>query len=339
MLKSRFLRSVLIAIGCTAFMLPSAQAKNVKMRLGTVYASTHTVTDAARSFADEIKDRTDGRIQISIFPDSQLGGDVAMSRELSRGSLDMAFLNPNSLAGIDQRFDFHQLPYIVHNFDEADKIFFNPDGIIQTNMSEVLTDHNMIPLAFFENEFRALTNSKRPVNTIDDIDGLKLRIVSSEAFKVFFEELNVYPVAMPFHELFTALQQGTVDGQDNGSGMTYNSRLFEAQKYMTKLNHAYAIGAVVVSKRAWSRLSEEDQAVFKEVAEKVSAQQVISSREMNQEYYNNIAAAGVEIVELTPENLEPFAEAGKRAWVKLEDVYGKERIETLRAELDAMRAK
>jgi len=312
-------------------------AKPVKLRLGTVYASGHTVVQAAHAMAEEVKARTDGRVTISVFPDSQLGGDVAMGREISRGSLDMAFLNPNSLAGLDPRFDFHQLPYIVRNFDEADRIFFNPDGIIQKNMSEVLNDHKMRPLAFFENEFRALTNSRREVLSINDVKGLKLRIVSSEAFKVFFEELDVYAVAMPFPELFTALQQGTVDGQDNGPAMTYNSRLFEAQKHMTILNHAYAIGAVVISHRSWSRLSDEDKKIIEEVAVKVAAEQVPANRRMTDEYLANIEKAGVKIHRLSDEQLKPFTEAGDRAWAKLEKTYGKEKIETLRAELTAMR--
>lgn len=329
-LASMFMGALLLTSG-------AVQAKDMKLRLGTVYASGHTVVEAAHAMAAEVKERTDGRITISVFPDSQLGGDVAMGREISRGSLDMAFLNPNSLAGLDSRFDFHQLPYIVRNFEEADQIFFNPDGIIQKNMSEVLNDHKMKPLAFFENEFRALTNSEREVRTMDDIEGLKLRIVSSEAFKVFFEELGVYAVAMPFPELFTALQQGTVDGQDNGPAMTYNSRLFEAQKFMTILNHAYAIGAVVISERAWNRLSDEDKQVLQEVAVKVTAEQVPKNRQMSDEYLANIEKSGVQIHRLSDEEMAPFVDAASRAWAKLEKTYGKEKMETLRGELNAMR--
>lgn len=333
--KMKFLAPIFL--GALLGMGGAVQAKEVRLRLGTVYASGHTVVEAAHAMAKEVNERTDGRVKISVFPDSQLGGDVAMGRELSRGSLDMAFLNPNSLAGLDPRFDFHQLPYIVRNYDEADRIFFNPDGIIQKNMSEVLMDHKMKPLAFFENEFRALTNSEREVRSMDDIAGLKLRIVSSEAFRVFFEELGVYAVAMPFPELFTALQQGTVDGQDNGPAMTYNSRLFEAQKFMTILNHAYAIGAVVISDRAWNRLSDEDKQVVQEVAVKVAAEQVPKNRQMSDEYLANIEKSGVKIYRLSDEEMAPFVEAAARAWDKLEKTYGKEKIETLRAELVAMR--
>lgn len=315
---------------------PAADAASLKLRLGHVFAIDSPVDQASQSFAKLLKERTHGEVEVAVFPNSQIGGDESLARDLTRGSLDLAFVNPGSLSGLDPLLDFHYLPYIVTSFEEADKIFYNPKGILQTTLREAMAKHRMETLGFFELEFRAVTNSKKPVEKPADLEGLKLRVPGSAGIRDFFIAAGSQAVAMPFPELFTALQQGTVDGQDNGASITYNSRLFEAQKYMTTTNHVYAMGAIAASQRLWGRLSEEQKQIFRQTAEEVAAQEIQVNRKLNADYLKKIAEGGVKVTTLSPEALTGFRAVADKVWTKLEPVYGKDRIAALREEVKAL---
>lgn len=325
-------------LAAMAIAMPSpAHAEALKFRLGHVFATNSPVDQASQAFARLVKERTGGQVAITVFPNSQLGGDEALARDLSRGSLDFAFLNPGSLAGLDRLLDIHYLPYIATTFDEVDKIFYNPEGVLQTTLRETLQKHRMHTLGFFELEFRAVTNSLRPVRALADLRGMKLRVPGSSGIQGFFEAAGAQAVAMPFPELFTALQQGTVDGQDNGASITFNSRLFEAQKFMTQLNHVYAMGTITASNRAWGRLSEEQKKIVADTAVEVAREQIANNRKLNAQYLKGIADGGVQVTELTAEQLAAFRKVADTVWEKLKPHYGAERVDRLRAEIAEVR--
>jgi tripartite ATP-independent transporter DctP family solute receptor len=315
-----------------------ASAEEVKMRLGHVFAINSPVDEASKEFARLVGERTKGEVQVAVFPNSQLGGDEALARDVSRGSIDLAFLNPGSLAGLDPLLDIHYLPYIATNFKEADAIFYNPNGILQKTLRTTLAKHKMQTLGFFELEFRAVTNSKQPVQTVADLKGLKLRVPGSAGIKGFFEAAGSQAVTMPFPELFTGLQQGTVDGQDNGASITFNSRLFEAQKFMTTTNHVYAMGAVTASDRSWAKLSPAQQKVLQDTATEVTAKQIQKNRDLNADFLKKIAAGGVKVTVPSPAAFAEFQRVGQTVWEKLTPVYGAERVQALRDEIKKVRA-
>ena len=323
-----------LAVAVGGLFSVTAHAADVKARLGHVFAIGSPQEIASQEFAELVKERSDGKIEIAVFPAGQLGGDEALGRELARGSLDFAFLNVGGLTGLDPMLDFHYLPYIVDSHELADKILYNESGVLQTATRETLIKRRIQPLAFYELEFGALTNSKHPVRTLEDVKGLKIRIPSVINIKELFDSAGAQTVTIPFPELFTALQQGTVDGQDNGPGLTYNSRLFEAQQYMTLTNHRYAMGAVSVSQRLWDRLSESERTMLRDTASEVAARQIERNRNLNREFIEKIRAAGVEVVELDEQEMAKFRKLGRAQWDKRASVYGAERISALRAELE-----
>lgn len=218
-LKKSKLAAILGAAAVAMSLQAASAGAATKLRLGHVFAINSPVDQASQDFAKLVKERTKGEVEITVFPNSQIGGDESLARDLARGSLDLAFINPGSLSGLDPLLDIHYLPYIVTSFDEADKIFYNPNGILQKTLRETMVKHRMQPLGFFELEFRAVTNSKHAVEKPADLQGLKLRVPGSAGIRDFFIAAGAQAVAMPFPELFTALQQGTVDGQDNGASI------------------------------------------------------------------------------------------------------------------------
>ncbi len=326
-------RALAIAVSIAA-ALPVATAQT-KARLGHVFAQGTPADMASHKFAALVKERTNGEVQITVFPNNQLGSDEALGRDLNRGTVEFAFLNPGSLAGLDPLLDIHYLPYIASTYEQVDKILYNPNGILQKTLNAALSKQNMLPLAYFELEFRAVTNSKRPVASPADLKGLKVRVPGSASIRSFFEVAGAQTVTMPFSNLFVALQQGTVDGQDNGAGLTYSSRLFEAQKYMTLTNHVYAMGTVTASQRFWSRLSEKQREVITQAAREAAAEEIKSSRAMNSEYLEKIAASGVKVTRLKPEEMAEFVKVGQIGWERLTSTYGTDRIRALKEEIAA----
>ena len=319
-----------------AFAAPNL-ALAEKASLGHVFPAGDAADTASKQFAELIKERTNGEVEITVFPNGQLGSDESLGRDLTRGAIEFAFLNVGSLTGLDPLLDIHYLPYIVTTNDEADRIFYNPDGILQRTLNESLEAHRIVPIGYFELGFRAVTNSKHPVNTVEELQGLKIRVPGSAAIQSFFEAAGSQVVTMPFTNLFVALQQGTVDGQDNGASLTYNARLFEAQRYMTLTNHTYAMGAIAVSKRFWDRLSPETQGIIKETATEVAADQIAASRTATEDFVTKIEAGGVAVVRLDGAAMTSFVDAGHKGWDALIPVYGEERISDLRGELEAIK--
>jgi tripartite ATP-independent transporter DctP family solute receptor len=335
--KSNFVASLSLALALASTILPAAAQDVVKARMGHVFATNSTMDQAAQEFAKRVDERTNGRIKIAVFPANQLGGELAQARELSHGSLELALLNPGSLAGLNPLLDMHYLPYIASDFEAVDATFYNPTGILQTTLREQLAKLRIETLGFFELEFRAVTNSSRPVETPSDLNGLKLRVPGSSAIKAFFEDAGTQVVVMPFSELFTALQQKTVDGQDNGASITYESRLFETQKYMTLTNHVYAMGTVAASSRFWSKLSDADKKLLTETAEEVTKQQIQKNRELNAQFVQKLEDSSIEVIRPSEEAMAAFEKLGQGVWDKLAKTYGAERIATLRQEAAAAR--
>src|SRR5690606_8861270 len=169
------------------------------------------------------------------------------------------------------------------------------------------------------------------VATVADLAGLKLRVVPSQSLKLFFEKAGSQVVVLPFTEVFTALQQGTVDGQENGVILTHQARFFEAQKYVTLSNHSYVMSTITASTRALDRLSEEDQALLAEIGDEVGKWQVKRNRDNVASALEELRAAGVEILELTPAAVQGFRDLAEEVWNELTPVYGQERVDALRA--------
>lgn len=310
--------------------------ESVTFRLGHIFPVDSVKDQAAKMFAERIEEETDGEVKIDVYPASQLGGDEVLAQDISRGTLEMSFLNQGSLSGLDEMLDFHYLPFIVTSNEEADEIFYG-DGIIPEIMTDTLAEHNMTTLGFFENEFRGVSNSERAVSSIDDLKGMKLRVPGSQAIKGFFEEAGSQAVVMPFNELYLALQQGTVDGQDNGLLLTGDSKFQEVNKFYTLLNHVYASGSIVINTEKFDALTEEQKEVFKEVGQEVQEWQLENNRKASADYIQMFEEAGVEVTELTDEQVKEFQEFGLSQWDNYAETYGAENIQKLKEEIEAIK--
>ncbi|NMG29800.1 TRAP transporter substrate-binding protein [Aromatoleum evansii] len=327
------LKKLLLSVaGAAALALTSltAAAQDVSWRLAHVFPEQSSVGEAANMFAKLAAERSNGRIKIAVFPSGQLGGDEAIGRELVRGTIEMGFVNPNSMVGMDPLFDFHILPFIATSYADADRIYYGEDNILRQTLRETIERNRMKILGYFENDFRAISNSKRPVKTVDDLKGLKLRVVPSQSLKMFFEKAGSQVVIMPFPELFTALQQGTVDGQENGVILIKQARFYEAQKHVTLLNHSYVMSTITASQRALGKLSPADQELLQSIGKEVGEWQVKRNRANSKVALDELRKAGIEIHEPTAQEIAQFRALGEKVWAEMTPVYGEKRIAELR---------
>lgn len=340
---SSILAAILLLSGCSGGeATPKEEASQggesgtITCSLGSVAAETSVQIEAAKMFADKVSEYTNGAIKINVFPAGQIGSDESMAEDLERGNLEFAFLNQGSCAGLDQMFDFHYLPFIARNYEEADQLFYG-DGIVPQTLKETFEKHNITVLGWYENEFRGLSNSKKEVKTAADLAGLKLRVPGSAAIKGFFEEANAQTVTIAMTELYTALQQGTVDGQDNGILITHDNKLEEKNQYYTYLKHVYAMSGIVVSDTTWDKLSDEQKEAVKKAATEVQDWQVQATRDQIDEYIAEMKANGVTFTELSDEDIATFVEVADRVWEKMKPIYGEDKIEALKAEVAKVR--
>ena len=313
-----------------------AGVSGVTYSLGSVAAETSNQIEAAKMFAQKVNEYTNGAITINVFPASQLGSDESMCEDMARGALEFSFLNQGSCAGFDQMLDVHYLPYIARNYEEADKLYYG-DGIIPTTLKNTLKSHGITVLGWYENEFRGLSNSVREVKTAEDCKGMKLRVPGSAAIKDYFTELGVQCVTLSMGELYTALQQGTVDGQDNGVLITHDNMLDEINQYYTYTKHVYAMSAMAVSDVIWEQFSPEQQEAVKKAAAECQEWQVKKTRDQIDSYLADMESKGVKVHQLTDDEIATFAAVAERTWENMRKVYGDDVINKLKEEVAAVR--
>jgi TRAP-type C4-dicarboxylate transport system substrate-binding protein len=239
------------------------------------------------------------------------------------------------MAGMDHLLDFHYLPYIVTDYAQADELYYG-DGIIPQTMTETLAEHDIRALGWYELEFRGFSTSKGEAATPSDIAGQKVRVPGSAAISAFFEAIGAQPVTVPFPELYAALQQRTVDGQDNGLLITVDNRLYETNPFYTLTRHVYASGTIAASETVWQSLSDEEASWIEAAAQEAQDWEIEAERAVTDEYLDRMADEGVTVTELSDEELAAFQEAGRSVWDDMASIYGEERIAALRDEVAAV---
>ena len=297
------------------------------LQVGHIFPTSSPVHEAAQQWADQVSEDTDGRVEVKIFPGSQLGSDTEMGEGLKSGSTQCALVN-YAAAGMDPKLQLSFLPYIVTDYEGADELFYG-DGFVADHDRELLKGLGVETLAFYENDFRGLSNSTREVTSPADLKGLKLRVPETPVYMDMFKEWGASPLAMAFSELYTALQQGTVDGQDNGLMLSTDSKFGEVQKYLTFTNHAYGTGALACNETVWSKVSSDDQEIVKDAAVTMSEDMRTSLRDARDDRLEMLDEQGVKVTELSDSQMAEFAKIKDVIWPEVESVFGKDVMEGL----------
>jgi TRAP-type transport system periplasmic protein len=250
-----FTRRAVALLGLLAFtQLVSAQT--VRLRLAHSGAEAETQHAAALEFAKQVKSRTNGQIEVQVYPGSALGNDNSAIAGVRGGTIDITTSGTPYYTGMVGRMNVLDLPYMFTSAEHAYKVL---DGAIGRGLLDELEAHNLKGLAYWEVGFRSLTNSRRPVKTPDDIRGLKVRTTPNPAHLKAFQIFGATPTPMPLAEVFPALENKAIDGQENPVGIVRGNKFNEVQKYMSMTRHAYTAMPVVMNKAKFASLTPAQQ--------------------------------------------------------------------------------
>jgi len=281
----------------------------------------HPVGVGVKKMQEVLAAKTGGKMKINAFWGGAAGGDLPATQALRAGTQEMVCTSSSPLVGIVKELGAFDLPLLFANEKEADAVLDGPAGAY---FNKKLEEAGLINLAYWENGFRNLTNSKRPVARAEDFDGVKVRVMQNNIFIDTFKTLGTNAVPMAFGEVFTALETKTIDGQENPFVTIETSKFNEVQKYLSVTRHAYTPFLILYSKKLWDQLNPQEQAVLREAAMEGQKVQRAANRALNEKSLTSLKAKGMQVNEVS-------AAEQKRMFDKVKPVYDKN-IPTIGAE-------
>lgn len=284
----------------------AAMAETV-FQLGTTVNEQDSFQVAAEKFAELVYERTNGEYKIEIYPNGTLGGESDMLDSMSMGMLDMGIITSGPFVNFSEMMGVLDMPYLFATNEEAYEIL---DGEIGQELLGTLEEAGLKGLAYAERGFRNVTTSVRPINSAADLKGLKLRVMENEVYTATFKALDVNAVPMAWAEALTAMQQGTIEGQENPVNVMYSYKLWEyGQKYATFDRHSYATAIITMSLDVFNTLDEETQKIFKQAAQEAAEFERAWVAEQEAGQIQALKDNGMEIVEAP--DVESFRAAVK----------------------------
>lgn len=302
-MKSLYILRAACAFAALALLPLPGHAQTMKLTLGHGAAVGNPRHEAAVKFAEVLKAKTGGRIEVQVAPAAQLGDDAAMVTALRTGALDLSANSQGPVAAAVPEYAAFGMPFLFADPAEAFKLL---DGPLGRELASKSADKGLILLGTWDNGIRQMTNSKHPINRVEDMKGLKMRVPPDATLVDIMSALGAESQQIKFAELYVALQQGVVDGQENPLVNFYASKLYEVQKYLAMTNHQFQMTPFLMSKRTWDRLSEADRKAVQAAADEASALQRQLSRDADSRLLAELKAKGVQVT--TPDTAT-FAKA------------------------------
>jgi len=333
-MKRRTLSAVIAAAALAAAGLAGAQVKERTIKFAFQNQTGHPQAQGAQKFADLVAQKSGGRMSVKLFPGGTLGGDLQTVSALQGGTVEMTVLNAGILAAQVKEFAVYDFPFLFANAQEADAV---TDGAFGRKLLGMLDARQLHGLGYWDLGFRNLTNGRRPIARAEDIAGLKIRVIQSPIYIDLFAALGANATPMPFPELFPALEQRVVDGQENPNTVILSSRFAEVQKYLTETRHIYNPQALVVSKRFWDSLSAEE----KKIVEAAAAEATVFQRQVSRGAADSALAAlkqaGMTVTELPPAEVAKLREKVRPVIDKYTASVGEATVKELMAEIAKVR--
>lgn len=287
---------------------------------------TQIDTKVGQYLAELVEEKSGGNITIDVFPNDTLAsGNATRGIEfVCAGSTDIAAYATSTLSTIDPKLNVATIPWTFTSYEQAKEVIASTGG--EYYASE-LADKGLTYMGAFHNGFRQLTNSKHAVTKPEDLKGLKIRIPGSKIYMTFWNAIGASPTAMSWSEVFTAIQQGTIDGQENGAAITQSAKMYEVQDYMTIWNYCYDADLIVFNTKVWENLDENVQTLLTECIAEACDWGNTKIETEEEEIIQSFIDYGMQVDVLTEEQLEPFQELIKDAMKEIKADYGKEACE------------
>jgi tripartite ATP-independent transporter DctP family solute receptor len=275
-MKRLFIKSVVASVALATMGLASAQdVKERTLKFGLNGPEGHPAVAGMKKFAEAVAAKSGGKMKVQLFLNGALGSDQATLSALKGGTVEMAVMNSGILASEVKALEVFDFPFLFNNEKEADAIV---DGPIGQKMHAALADKGIVGLSYWELGFRNITTGKKAINKVDDIAGLKLRVIPNAINVDWVKALGGNPTPLPFPEVYAALEQGAIDGQENPISVIASNKFWEVQKNVALTNHQYNPQSVIFSKKIWETLSPAEKKIIDDSADEATKSQREASR-------------------------------------------------------------
>ncbi|NVJ53900.1 MAG: TRAP transporter substrate-binding protein [Campylobacteraceae bacterium] len=319
--------SLLLFTGCgdnkeetkTAEAKPAAE--KFVLKFSHVVSPNTPKGKAADYFEKRLEELSDGRIDVQVYPSSQLYKDNAVLKALKLDSVQMAAPSFSKFGKIVPQLALFDLPFLFKDVDHLHRV---QDGEVGQKLKDMVTEKGYVALSFWDNGFKQLSSSTKPLILPEDAEGQKFRIMSSKVLEAQFHAVGANPQMMPFSEVYSGLQQGVIDGQENTNSNIYTKKFHEVQKYLTVTNHGYLGYLVVMSSKFWNSLPADLQEDVKQAMKDATDKEREYAAQLNNEQFNLIKeyaekTGKLEIINLTDEQKNAWRDAVSKIYPEFYD--------------------
>lgn len=332
---SKVFRQSILAAGML-FLCTAMAHGAVTIKLGHGTPTTSTLHQGAEKFKSEVEALSKGSIKVEIYHSGQIGHDRQLIESMQLGEVDMAIPSTTNVSPFVKEMFITDYFFLFRNAPEAYTILDGPAG---QALNKAVTSKSLIGLGFMENGFRHISNNERPIKTPSDLNGVKIRVNENPIQVTAWKGLGASPTPMNWGEIFTSLQQGTLDGQECSLSLFYDTHFFEAQKYLSLTGHIYSPFSVLMSQETYEKLDDTQKKTVQDAAKTAISYQ----REMNQKAektaLQKVQEGGIKVTTLSVDEMQPFVKATAPAIPLVREKCGDEIYTLFMTELEAYRSK
>ncbi len=314
---------ILFGLGLIWTAPGACQDRPVNLKLGHAVAVEHPYHLGAVKYAELVGQRTGGKVKIDVYPSTQLGNERDMVEGLQLGTIDLVVTSTGPLGGFVPKMFIVDLPFLFRDREHAYKVL---DGPIGRELLDAFSAKGIKGLSFWENGFRQITNSVRPIEKPEDLKGIKIRTMENKVHLASFKAFGASPTPMAWSEVYTALQQKTIDAQENPIAIIYHQKIFEVQKHLALTGHFYSPTPLLMSLKAFNALPKDTQKIMADTAMECAAYERNLLRDSEIRQTTEIRAKGMQV---TTPNKRPFQDAAASVYKEFENQFGKDTIEKI----------
>ena len=302
----KFVTTTLAALLASAALATAAASAECEttLRSSDTHPDGYPTVEGVKAMAEEVKEKTEGRICIEVFPSSQLGEEKDTIEQTQFGVIDMVRASFGTFNDIVPETQLFSLPYLFRDQEHMYKVM---DGPIGEELGEAFAEHDLVALAYYDGGSRSFYNSQKPIETLEDLAGMKFRVMQNDVFVDMMDALGANATPMPYGEVYSSIQTGVIDGAENNFPSYDSAGHFEVAKYFTLDQHLMVPEVVAVSKMSWEKLSPEDQEIMREAAQNSAVLERKLWAEQEAESEAKVVEAGAEIIKEIDK--APFVEA------------------------------
>ena len=294
---------------------PAASAPEYTIKIGFMSSNTHPWTTAANDFAAAVAERTEGKVKVDVYPASTLGNGTELLESTQNGTVEMCIVATMQMGAFVPEVQVLDMPYLLPTTAIAEQVL---DGEAGDMLLEYVNAAGYKAMCWTDNDYRCFSNNIRPLVAPEDLSGIKMRIPETAALVEWLKELGAIPTIMPATELYTSLQTGVVDGQENGAMLTITDNYYETLKYFTNSNHLYGASLVLMNDDYWEALPKEYQTIIQEECYNMRDEARALIAEQVSGCIEQIRDSGVEVTILTDEQLAKWVESGRTVYDKVD---------------------